>query len=971
MGPISQCNALTRPCNYYIQTIISTGYTWSCIGGTYTYISNSEIVVNWDPTWTGVYSVTVHLNPDCYTTLFLQPCDCPVPAGAREIMDISERDFPTMNALANAIDPINSTVFSNRIEINNAILFIRGEFNIYLTRIHFINCILIMDQGSIIYTPGQSSLYGQKYTSTQLYGACNYMWKGIVVGPEGRLIMEARSRLQDAEYGITINYKMHLELSESNFSRNYVCIYGPPTLNVNHFLGDLSDNEFDGSIPLVAGRFIGQNYQGQVSGIGGSYPAPQNNKSFAGFELHDVDYGSNPYSLPFSLNQGSENWFHDFHVGIYGNNSQLDVFNCRFENNQYFSPYYFYGDFGGSAIYAQTSASHIPTQINIGDLNTPTETKSNYFFKNRRSVYLKNNLNSNMQYNEIEDNSFISMEVAGSLLNSHTISNNIINGTSMGIFSNLNPGSIINIENNNITSLNNQSAGKWMIFISDAGVGSTCQANVTNNTILSYSTFGIRGWNNENSTYSYNGVTMDHTGLGATGRNVFGISLLSGRRNTVECNYSGGPTYPANAFYNNYQRSFYFQMSVDNIVSCNTATKSYFGYEFHSGCDPTQFYGNKHYDLYDGLLIGDYFNQVNSGFGAQNLVPSTSNTPGNLFFGRDNFGNFAHSATMTINSSPQPNDLWVNNGLYFPLTNNTINGIPFSPIDQPSFVPYECNNCGHGGGGGAQGAAETIVMDPFIPNSIDEELMKWNREKNLFEKLLRDSALLDSSIVLQNFMDSTQFNNKGKFGDISNDLNVISDEKANGMSLSALQLLIDASEYKNNGITPVYSFEEAQKLINEILLNTIVKGIFQFTEVQTETILEIANSCPFVNGPAVHQARSLANFLDAELEFDDYDLCGNTPQLRKRNLSAIKSINASIYPNPTDNKISVIFPWVQGNSGVLKIVNSLGLCVYTKLVNSYEDLTNMDVHSVAPGIYSIILTSKENSEFLGQFSIIR
>ena len=494
---------------------------------------------------------------------------------------------------------------------------------------------------------------------------------------------------------------------------------------------------------------------------------------------------------------------------------------------------------------------------------------------------------------------------------------------------------------------------------------------ITNNTILSYSTFGIRGWNNENSIYSYNGVTMDHTGLGATGRNVFGISLLSGRRNTVECNYSGGPTYPANAFYNNYQRSFYFQMSVDNIVSCNTATKSYFGYEFHSGCDPTQFYGNKHYDLYDGLLIGDYFNQVNSGFGAQNLVPSTSNTPGNLFFGRDNFGNFTHSATMTIRSFPLAGDLWVNPGLYYPLTNNTLNGAPFQPFIQANYTPYECVNCGAGGGGGAQGAAEAIVMDPFIPNSIDEDLVKWEKEKNLYEKLLTDSALIDSSLILQNFMDSTQYNNKGKFGELSYDFKKIAEARSNGQPVSFYQTLLNASNLKNDAVIPEYYFEEAQKIINEILLNTISKGIFEFSEFQIESILEISSKCPFVYGPAVHQARSLANFLNPELEFDDFELCNNSPQLKKRNQSTSSKIEAVIYPNPSYGKVSVHYPLNKEELGTLNITDMIGRIVYIKEINSIDDLLDIDLSLVKQGIYTLNLIVGERNNFISKISIIR
>ena len=737
----------------------------------------------------------------------------------------------------------------------------------------------------------------------------------------------------------------------------------------SEFDGLVENCEFDGSQTLAAGRYNGQDFAGQIA-PNGRFPVPQNNRTFAAMELHNLWLGATNVGIPFSTRPSRGNVFHDLNVGIYGKNSYIDVFNCNFNNISYVSGYSLYGDFSGTAVYAETDNSYfVPTQINIGNYNTPSYSKINNFRNIRRSVYLQGNLNSSIISNTIEDNIYVAVEIKRSTGHSHNIYANTINRTRFGIFSNINQLSTMRIDGNNLTSTNDQRAARWLIKISDAG--SACQANVINNVLLSYSNYGIVGWNNVNSIYRYNGITMNHTSLPNSGSHVYGLGLWSGNRNTVDCNYSGGPTSPPNIFYNNYQRSFYFNMTSDNTVSCNVATSSFFGYEFLSNCNPTKFYGNSHDDLFDGILIGDYFNQLGGDFGNQTIV-NGNNTPGNIYYGRDNAGNFTHAATMTINSNPPTNGFWVNSGLYYPLVNSSSGGSPFNP-NLASNDPYKCINCGSGGGGGGgeQGSAESIVNIQASPISIDEELMKWDREKKLYEKLLTDSALLDSSIALQNFMDSLQYNNKGKFGDLTNELAGISTEWLNGIPDSLLQVLINSSENKNNSIIPDYSFEESQKIINEILLKTILKGLFEFNETQTESIMEIANSCPYINGPAVYQARSLANFIDGELSFDDYVICSNNPALRKRNPVSTNEFTSIVYPNPASEKFSIYYPLPDNVSGFIFIHDIMGALVFNKPVRNVNDLTDIDMHALPSGIYSIELNLEGQSKLIGKLSVVR
>ncbi len=79
-----------------------------------------------------------------------------------------------------------------------------------------------------------------------------------------------------------------------------------------------------------------------------------------------------------------------------------------------------------------------------------------------------------------------------------------------------------------------------------------------------------------------------------------------------------------------------------------------------------------------------------------------------------------------------------------------------------------------------------------------------------------------------------------------------------------------------------------------------------------------------------------------------------------------------VFPNPANDKIYLKFnERYLFTKGEIRLYNVLGECVLTKLVHSQVDLLEISVHTLQQGIYSIVLISNENSESLGQISIIR
>ena len=111
--------------------------------------------------------------------------------------------------------------------------------------------------------------------------------------------------------------------------------------------------------------------------------------------------------------------------------------------------------------------------------------------------------------------------------------------------------------------------------------------------------------------------------------------------------------------------------------------------------------------------------------------------------------------------------------------------------------------------------------------------------------------------------------------------------------------------------------------------------------------------------------------MNPELDFDDFELCSNAPQLKQRSQFVLPTLNAEVYPNPASGSISVFYPLEESENGKLIIIDLTGRQVFSKEVYSYIDLMDINISSINQGIYSIILSGKETVKLIGQLTIIR
>jgi hypothetical protein len=117
---------------------------------------------------------------------------------------------------------------------------------------------------------------------------------------------------------------------------------------------------------------------------------------------------------------------------------------------------------------------------------------------------------------------------------------------------------------------------------------------------------------------------------------------------------------------------------------------------------------------------------------------------------------------------------------------------------------------------------------------------------------------------------------------------------------------IDANE--NIDVEEV--FEENEKIVTHIYLQTIAKGIFNFKDEHKALLYDIAKQCPYIGGTAVFRARNMLIGHLSDYVFDDNE-CDNDAQLFIGNGGVENNYTENstfkVFPNPAQNEVSITF----------------------------------------------------------------
>ncbi|MDQ3047560.1 MAG: T9SS type A sorting domain-containing protein [Bacteroidota bacterium] len=208
-----------------------------------------------------------------------------------------------------------------------------------------------------------------------------------------------------------------------------------------------------------------------------------------------------------------------------------------------------------------------------------------------------------------------------------------------------------------------------------------------------------------------------------------------------------------------------------------------------------------------------------------------------------------------------------------------------------------------------------IAGDSIVPPAY-EAPTRWMLKQSLYQYLKNDPATLASHPMLTDFQSIQATSNIGKLDDVEQ---VLADPSNPAALLPAQSL--------NGSVTPANDAESNTKWMNEMLIQNSISGI-DFTESQLADLRLVAAKCPYNDGMAVHQARTiLSQYESAEYVNLCESFTDENRSMQSLPIEAKETENFRLYPNPNDGSMKLIYSMKDQSTGTVTIFDISGKAV--------------------------------------------
>lgn len=188
--------------------------------------------------------------------------------------------------------------------------------------------------------------------------------------------------------------------------------------------------------------------------------------------------------------------------------------------------------------------------------------------------------------------------------------------------------------------------------------------------------------------------------------------------------------------------------------------------------------------------------------------------------------------------------------------------------------------------------------------------------------------------------------------------------------MKILLLLLMVLLYRDAQLNATNPYTYNEKEVNHIYLQTVAKGILEFTPQQMAAIAAIAHQCPLSGGNAVYRARGMYALV-ADAAYNDADACA-IQGLQYKNVPAAANVAALTFvPNPATNEVRILLPDGIDKKGVLYFYNTLGQVVLSLPIDNRQTDLTVSIQHLSVGLYYVQLTQEGGIRLTQKLSVIR
>jgi hypothetical protein len=390
----------------------------------------------------------------------------------------------------------------------------------------------------------------------------------------------------------------------------------------------------------------------------------------------------------------------------------------------------------------------------------------------------------------------------------------------------------------------------------------------------------------------------------------------------------------------------------------NTFTSLGYAMQFQAGCAGTMLKNN---DMAGTGVNGYRYGVVLRRSGVDGIIGTqgtASLSHGNSFSG--NFTNASGFKTYTFQSQGVNSPFRINNH-----TNNSaqpwpngsdVTGQQITKDNSNSANTWQCST--------GSGIWKSLIVNQgdmyakeiaegegaqFVEEGL-EESGTWMLEKDLFERLSDNQAMLNSKPLYQDFYESKEQTSIGDIKRFEEALLTLEDSVLVTDSTS-LATQVDYVASINSQIQADSEYEQNRKWVNELHLRTIAQGNVTFTNTQKQQLFDLANQCPFAGGDAVFIARTLYNLIDHNAYFNDEEICANLVAFKKEQKvkKTVADLSVSISPNPASEIVDITIKNSLEDL-IITIYNTAGQLLGSASINNYVELNVSDFPN---GVYLV------------------
>lgn len=902
-----------------ISTLYDVNGSYNCDGGKYLtaencfsdQIADGTFEINWNPT-TGLSSSTgavVSAFPTTQTT-YTATLSGPSACG------IASATF-TVPASPQNIDLSNTTLTIDKTISALGYVTIGGYLKVTNN-----STVTIEDCPHVLMGPGAKIEIMPGCTlivnNSHLYPCSNLMWSGIVTSDETSYIETNGSIFEGAEIAVNGPTGASVSIYNSTFLNNWESIdilHNTSVMSSIYIMG----NHFSSSA-LLSPFF--------------------NRRSYRFISLTDLA----------GLNLIQDNEFYNSDYGIYGEKCNLYVYSNLF---------YDINDIG----YGSAYGIYLKRVYNsfIGDFNSPNEFHNvNYGVYSKFSQFY-------LSYNTAIDADVFSYSLRPS--GSSTIYRNQISAIT-GIISQNNTSVNLTITENTINV--SEDPGYPNFGICSRGTFSPGFTDISNNIINTEGYAGVYANGNEDLSVFHNTINLNHA---SNSNFVFGIFCENETDCNVEQNCISLTTSPMQL----YTRGITISYSSGTKLFCNNTNGTEYGLQLLSFSSQTFTKGNSMENHSKAFAFGDdvcalnfsssatlFPDQIVFTEGGIDYVPG-NNYDNNTFDGFDFYDMngvdklFEYKNISIDFMDPVGDNEAVNcQGItWMPFAQIVQNSISLSSV----YTYDQCPACS------TSNPSPTPANNFFslanaeqIADSLDGKIVnesaQYFAKSSLFKTLRKNQNWLDSSLTLQLFSNNTINENIGVMNLVRDKLSELADSAIVNDTLLR-DSLVNIAIYTLASIDPINVFEQNEKDILEIFLNSLFKDSDSLTENEVFVVDEIAGQCPSDGGLAVFQAQNLKAMSDNFIYFNNLRSCSSISRMRKPIEKTNEGLlKIDVFPNPCNKEIFLSSNIIFGFNSRVEISDFYGKKVKSVNLEEKDLKTQIDVKALNAGVYYLNLYSQ-------------